>query len=265
MTGKLEEAGTIERLYRLDAGVAIALDRSIYTPGRFQGEPITLPCNAYLIRRAGEWILWDTGMPDELASEPEGRIIAHGLRGILPRTFRSQLQEIGVSPEDIRTVILSHGHFDHVGNAALFRHATWILERAEFDAMVGPDAARHGYRPALYEGLGKAHVLLLDGDRDLFGDGSVHVIATPGHTPGHASLLVRLPGGRAIILSGDVAHSAFNLEHRCVPTMNADSDASRRSMERIVHLVREEGAELWINHDPDHATDVPAGRAMCDW
>jgi len=263
MALELDQAGTVEAIYRLEAGFAVAPDRSIYTPGRFQGEPVTLPCNAYLIRRAGDWILWDTGMPDELASEPEGRIIAHGLRGILPRTLRSQLQEIGVTPEDIGTVILSHGHFDHVGNAALFQHATWILQRAEFEAMVGPDAARHGYRPALYEGLGKARLQVVEGDRDVFGDDSVRVIATPGHTPGHASLLVRTPGGRAIVLSGDVAHSSFNLEHRCVPTMNADADASRRSMERIVHLLREEGAELWINHDPGHVSDVPAGRAMC--
>ncbi|WP_181707910.1 N-acyl homoserine lactonase family protein [Chthonobacter rhizosphaerae] len=260
-----EQPGTVESIYRLEAGFALAADRSIYTPGRFQGEPITLPCNAYLIRRAGEWTLWDTGMPDELALEPEGRIIAHGLRGILPRTLRSQLQEIGVVPDDIGTVILSHGHFDHVGNAALFRHATWVLQSAEFDAMVGPDAARHGYRPELYEGLRDARLLLLDGDRDLFSDGSVSVIATPGHTPGHASLLVRTQGGRAIVLSGDVAHSSFNLEHRYVPTMNADAEASRRSMERIVDLVREEDAELWINHDPGHATAVPAGRAIFGW
>jgi hypothetical protein len=77
-----------------------------------------------------------------------------------------------------------------------------------------------------------AKVELMDGDLDVFGDGSVQIVSTPGHTPGHCPLLLRLAKTGPILLSGDVAHYRFNMEHHCVPTMNSDPEESRRSMKR---------------------------------
>src|SRR5579863_10297178 len=104
---------TIERLYVLDAGIAQVDDASIYSPGFNVGKPMTLSCNAYLIRHRGQWMLWDTGTQDDLIGEPEGRIIAHGIRGTISKTIASQLQEIGVEPDEIGTLALSHAHYDH--------------------------------------------------------------------------------------------------------------------------------------------------------
>ncbi len=259
-----KQAGTVDRLYALNAGIAVAPDRSVYSPGYRTGEPVTLSCNAYLIRRAGAWILWDTGIDDAVAAEPGGRIIAHAIRGIVTRTIRDQLADVGVAPVDVGMVILSHAHFDHVGNARLFPHATWLIQRREHQAMFGPDPARHGYTPALYRDLEQAKVELLDGDHDVFGDGSVLVVSTPGHTPGHCSLLVRLAMTGPVLLSADVAHDRFNMDHRHVPTMNDDPEVTRRSMERVDAIVRAEGARLWLNHDIVQSATIPHAPAYLD-
>jgi N-acyl homoserine lactone hydrolase len=251
------QSGIIDRLYALDGGLAVAPDRSVYTPGRWQGEQITLSCNAYLIRHAGEWIMWDTGIEDAIAQDAGGRIIAHNIRGIVGRTIVSQLSDLGITPGDVGSVILSHAHFDHIGNCDLFRHAAWHIQRREYEAMLGPDYKKHGYSPSLYDGLKRTNVKLMDGDLDIFGDGSVRVVSTPGHTPGHCSLLVRLAKSGPILLSGDVAHYRFNMEQRCVPTMNWNSEDSRRSMERIDAIVRNEKAQLWLNHDTEQSAAIP--------
>ncbi len=256
--------GIIDRLYILNGGIAVALDRSVYCPEHGKGEQVSLSCNTYLMRRAGAWILWDTGIEDAIAREPGGKVIAHAIRGIVVRTIRDQLADIGLAPGDVETVILSHGHFDHVGNAALFPHATWLLQRHEHDAMFGPSYAQYGYSPPLYEVLRVAKIELMDGDHNIFGDGSAQVVATPGHTPGHCSLLVRLANTGPVLLSADVAHFSFSMEHRCVPTFNSDPDQSRRSMERVATIVRTEGAQLWFNHDIVQTATLPHAPSYFD-
>jgi N-acyl homoserine lactone hydrolase len=92
-------------------------------------------------------------------------------------------------------------------------------------------------------------VTLLEGDRDVFGDGSVVIISTPGHTPGHQSLLVRLPKTGTIVLSGDAVHFKANWDNRRVPPFNTDKDKTLASMQRIADIVAKENGQLWINHD----------------
>lgn len=247
----------VERIYDLDGGIAEVADASIYSPGIDVGRPLSLSCNAYLIRRAGQWILWDTGIDDELMKVPGGEIIAHGIRGVVKRTLISQLAEIGVDPDDVAILLLSHAHFDHVGNTRLFPKATWIAQRNEYDAMLGPDVAEHGFSPELYTTLRANPTVIVDGDHDVFGDGSIRLLSTPGHTPGHSSLAVRLPKSGTIILSGDVAHFARNFIHRRVPEFNFDADATRASMDKIDRIIKSEGAQLWINHDTEQCATIP--------
>jgi len=246
-----------ERIYDLDGGIAEVADASIYSPGIDVGKPLSLSCNAYLIRRSSQWILWDTGIGDELVNVPGGEIIAHGIRGVVKRTLISQLAEIGVDPGDVTLLILSHSHFDHVGNTPLFPKAKWIVQRKEYDAMFGPDFADHGFSPELYKSLGDNPTEIVEGDHDVFGDGSVRLISTPGHTPGHSSLLVRLPKSGTIILSGDAAHSERNFVHRRVPVFNFDAEQTKSSMDKIDRIIRSEGAQLWINHDTEQCATIP--------
>lgn len=92
-------------------------------------------------------------------------------------------------------------------------------------------------------------VTKLEGDHDVFGDGSVVLISTPGHTPGHQSLLVRLPKTGAIVLSGDAVHFQSNWENRRVPGGNFNKEQTLASMQRIADILAKEHAQLWINHD----------------
>jgi len=97
----------------------------------------------------------------------------------------------------------------------------------------------------------------INGDLDVFGDGSVVILSTPGHTPGHQSLLVRLPKRGVVVLSGDMVHFQDNWIHRRVPTRNFDKEQSLQSMERVAKLLEANHGELWINHDKDQSARIP--------
>jgi N-acyl homoserine lactone hydrolase len=253
----MAKTGTAERIYLLNGGLAFAPDKSMYSPGLFVGETVALSCNAYLIRRAGEWILWDTGISDAIFNEIGGKIIAHGIRAVVARPIEKQLAEIGVAPREIARVILSHGHFDHAGNCSLFPHAKWYLQQAEYAAMFGPHFADYGYIPDFYKSIRESQMEHVKGDLDLFGDQSVRLLATPGHTPGHMSLLLRLPTAGSIILTADAAHFRFNLEHCLVPKINSNIADSLRSMDRLNEVARAERAQLWFNHDISQNATIP--------
>ena len=160
----------------------------------------------------------------------------------------SQLAAIGVQPDDVRYVAISHTHADHVGNVDLFPKATVLIQKAEYDWAFAPDK-----KPP----FSASHTVeKLDGEKDVFGDGSVRIIPTPGHTPGHESLLVDLPKTGWLLLSGDAAHFRDNFDHRRVPSMNTDRDQTLASMQRIADLVEKYHAQLWINHDAKQAATI---------
>ncbi len=254
------EAGTasVDGMYVLECGASKTQDVSLWSPGVDVGVAREFSDNCYLIRHGSDLLLWDSGMADAIAAKPEGVSAAGGaLTLFVHRTLAAQLAQLGVAPADIRYVAFSHFHGDHVGNANLFTASTLLVQRAEYDAAFGPEPGKFGFMPALYEKLKANPVVELDGDHDVFGDGSMVILATPGHTPGHQSLLVRLPKRGAVVLSGDMVHFEKNWTNRRVPARNFDKQQSLASMERIARLLESEPAQLWINHDKVQSDSVP--------
>ena len=250
--------GTVERMYVLECGESRTDDVSLWSPGVDVGVAREFSDNCYLIKHGKDWLLWDSGMFDGIADNPDGVVAGGGILTLfVRRTLTSQLAEIGVAPTDITHVAFSHFHGDHVGNANLFTAATVLVQRAEHDLAFGPDAAKVGYVPALYAKIKDNPTVKLDGDHDVFGDGSVVILSTPGHTPGHQSLLVRLPKQGPVVLSGDMVHFRENWDAQRVPTRNFDRDQSLRSMDRISSVLVAEGAVLWINHDRTQSSGMP--------
>jgi N-acyl homoserine lactone hydrolase len=171
----------------------------------------------------------------------------------LDKTLTDQLATIGLKPIDISYVALSHTHGDHIGNVSVFPNSTVLLQRAEYAWISSPDGPNDNVNQlkALARKLlgTPKHLKLLDGDTDVFGDGSVTLVSTPGHTPGSQSLLVHLKNSGFIILSGDVVHLEENFEKDTVPSLNTDKAASIASMERIRRMIATYRAKLFINHD----------------
>jgi len=235
-------AGGLERLYMLDCGQNIGKDQSRWSPGVNEGKSIEFSDNCYLIRHAKGLLLWDTGIPDAVAAMPDGMVVANGaITQRRAKTLAAQLAEIGVKPADITYVAVSHTHGDHVGNVALFPFSTIFIQGTEYEwAMTQP------VKPAF---AATQPIEKLTGDRDVFGDGSVMILSTPGHTPGHQSLLVVLAKTGPVLLSGDAVHIRDNWENRRVPSMNTNREQTLASMQRIASMLETRKAQLWINHD----------------
>jgi glyoxylase-like metal-dependent hydrolase (beta-lactamase superfamily II) len=249
---------SVQRMYVLNCGESRTNDVSMWSPGIDVGKSRDFSDNCYLIRHGKDLMLWDTGMSDAIADKPEGVSAAGGLLTLwVRRTLASQLRELGIAPTDITHIAFSHFHADHCGNANLFTAAKLYIQEVEYEAAFGPEPSKFNFAPANYDKLRANPVVKLNGDHDVFGDGSVVILATPGHTPGHQSLLVRLPKRGAVVLSGDMVHFQENWTNRRVPARNFDREQSARTMERIAAFVAKNNAQLWINHDKAQSDAIP--------
>ena len=221
---------------------------------------------AYLIVHPRGTLLWDSGtIPDELV-KPEGTTI---VRATVKKTLTGQLAEIGYKPADVTYLALSHYHYDHSANANAFAGSTWLVQRPERAAMfpetppanpIAPDVA------AKFSALKTAKTMLLDGDHDVFGDGSVMILSTPGHTPGHQSLFVRLVKFGPLVLSGDLYHypSERTLKD-FLPFGGRGNDAQEAvSKAKVEALLKDKGATLWIQHDIEADANLKKSAAFYD-
>jgi N-acyl homoserine lactone hydrolase len=232
----------VERLYILNCGEGVAGDISRWSPGVNEGKSMPFVDNCYLIKHARGWFLWDTGVTDAIAAMPDGQKPAdpRATHWYRPKTLASQLEQLGLKPADVKGMAVSHTHPDHAGNVEMFPNTMLYVQKAEYE-WPGPQGAAR-FKP-------EHPATRVEGDKDVFGDGSITIISTPGHTPGHQSLLVKLPKTGALLLSGDAVHFKSNWDNRGVPAANVSPEQTRASMQKLADLMAREKAQLWINHD----------------
>jgi glyoxylase-like metal-dependent hydrolase (beta-lactamase superfamily II) len=203
------------------------------------------PIPAYLIEVGDERILVDTGLNPAAISDPAAH---YGDEAMGMFTFE---QEASVADQlDLTTltrVVLTHLHFDHAGGLALLPEDVPVyLQRLEWEATQDKAAReRNFFHPLDYSPI-TDRVTTVEGDHDLLGDGSIELLLTPGHTPGHQSVRI----GDSLVIGGDVVHFASGLDDHRFPLFADDHKAQARSAERL-RALRDEGFEVTPGHDPE--------------
>jgi N-acyl homoserine lactone hydrolase len=243
------------KLYQVASGT-LTLDKSGLTAGVDVGKMFTVPVAMYIIDHPRGLIVYDTGVSAEAIGDGCNGYFGKGLcDSVSPKQTRDdiidrQLQKFGYKPEDVKYVILSHLHYDHAGNMSLFPKATHILQKDELRFGWWPDKFySSAYILKDIEKTRDFKFLELTGDYDLFGDGSVVILDTKGHTVGHQSLKVRLPKTGTVILTGDAIYTTEN-ENGVPPGLTISMKDSFASTDRLKRLRDAEAGQLWFSHDP---------------
>jgi glyoxylase-like metal-dependent hydrolase (beta-lactamase superfamily II) len=245
------------RLYVFNCGEADVLDLGIFDAGgAYAGRRKSLAVTCFLVRHPEGDLIWDAGLPDSISESADG-IASGSFRLRAPKTLAGQIAELGLAPAEIEYFSASHSHFDHVGNGNLFAGATFIVQRAERAHMFRDEARADAQAFSAYGALEAAKTLEIEGDHDVFGDGSVRIVSTPGHTPGHSVLLVNLRNAGPILLTGDLYHFREARERRTIPVFNTDAEQTLRSMDRFEALAEETGARVLIQHEPEDYASIP--------
>src|SRR4051812_49099245 len=205
--------------------------------------------SCYLVKHGDEYLLWDTG---------------HSMTApnVAPKvSVVDQLAKIDVKPDQIKYVGISHYHADHTGQIDSFPKTTLLIGAREWEAITSPKPAQGvNFKP--FEGWNKVEPQAID--KDVFGDGSVIMLRTPGHTPGHSSLLVKLAQIGPVIITGDAVHFRENYETDGVPTFNFDRAETVASVERLKKIAANLKATVVIQHDARDIDKLPAFPAFAN-
>ncbi len=235
---------------RLDCGTSpppIVVNERFSDTYAFPGLKLTFVFSCYIIKHGDDYLLWDTGH-------------AMTMPNVAPKvSLVDQLAKINVTPDQIKYVGISHYHADHTGQIASFPKATLLIGAKEWDAISAPKPAEGvNYKPFESWIKGDSKVEPQPIDKDVFGDGSVIMLRTPGHTPGHSSLLVKLAGMGPVIITGDAVHFRENLDTDGVPAFNFDRSQTVASIERLKKIAANLKATIIIQHDARDVEKLPA-------
>jgi len=246
------------RIYTLDCGSVDFTDIGLFSSGEYAGraQKMAVPC--FLIRHPDGDMVWDAGIPDAINQMPDGLEILGGLAiARVPVTMKSQFEQLGLSTKDVEYLALSHAHFDHTGNVDQFSDSTLLIYKSEHDFMFGAGVEAGVVDAGLVEPLRSVKTNIIDGEHDVFGDGKVIIIPTPGHSPGHSVLLVKLKNKGSVMFSGDLFHLAESRERKIVPMINPDREQTLASMDVFNARVEKEGAKVIIQHDLSEYEALP--------
>ncbi|WP_237276820.1 N-acyl homoserine lactonase family protein [Tenacibaculum ovolyticum] len=199
----------------------------------------------YVISHPKGNLMWDAGLPENLVvpepfHEPSGVFAVQR-----PDSLANQLKTIGFKIEDFKYFAMSHSHFDHTGHANYMKEATWLVQENEYNA-VASDTLKTKNTAV----ISLKKVKKLNGDYDVFGDGTVVIKYMPGHTVGHQVLYIDLGLEKPILLTGDLYHFEENRTNKGVPSFNYDVKQTLESMDKFESFAKEKNAEVIIQHSP---------------
>jgi N-acyl homoserine lactone hydrolase len=217
----------------------------------FKGLTVQLTYSCYLIKHGNDYMVWDTGNPAASGATPPANAPKMSLV--------EQLAQLKLTPEQIKFVGISHYHGDHTGQVASFPDATLLIGKGDWDVLTDPkpNPATNAANFAHWiSGGGKVEPVV--GDKDVFGDGSVIMLNTPGHTPGHHSLMVNLKQMGTVMLTGDLAHFRENYDINGVPAFNFNRAETLASLDRFKKLGANMKATVIIQHDARDVEKLPA-------
>jgi N-acyl homoserine lactone hydrolase len=239
-------------LTRFDCGKTTTLtDVSAFTDvAAFKGLNVQLTFSCYLVKHGKDYLVWDAGNPAAAGGVPAPTAPKSSLV--------EQLAQLHLKPEQITFVAISHYHGDHIGQVASFPQATLLIGKGDWEALNDPKP-NPAVKPANFahwiSGGGKVEPV--SGDKDVFGDGSVIMLTTPGHTPGHHSLLVKLKDKGNVLITGDLSHFQENYDSNGVPTFNTSRAESLASLDRFKQLAANLHATVIIQHDARDIDKLP--------
>lgn len=236
-------------LWRLDCGKFDNFDGSgMADDDRYVGRRMNLVDGCYVIRHGSEYVIWDTGLPVGISAPfISGSVIGP------KRSIMEQLAEIGATADQVTTIGISHWHFDHTSQSCKFPQARLLIGRKDWEILKSQPPTE-ALKPWLQGG---AKLDLLDSDEDVFGDGTVRMIFTPGHTPGHYSLIVKLKAKGTVMLTGDLWHNRENFNHSAVPLENVSRADALASVDRFKRLAKRYRATIIIQHEPADVAQLP--------
>jgi glyoxylase-like metal-dependent hydrolase (beta-lactamase superfamily II) len=236
------------RIYVFDCGSLKGLDPGMFHFKKEELAEVNFVDVSYLIVHPKGTLMWDTGTVPDSAFKPDGSPVVEGIM-TATKPLLPQLAAIGYTPADITYLGLSHYHSDHTANANSFAGSTWLVHQTERDFMFS-DAPKGVIQPPSYSALKTAKTKILpDADYDVFGDGTVVIKYTPGHTQGHQVLFVKLAKAGPVVLAGDLWHYPEERNTDKTPTFEFNHEQSLASRAAIEAYVKKTGAQVWIEHD----------------
>lgn len=238
------------KLYALNCGNITIQDASQLGAVYSEGDILDLPVLCYLVQHPQGMLLWDTGISPSFIQK-------YNLAAVPPEPpLTDQLKAISVGIQDIDFLALSHMHYDHAGNANLFAHATWLVQEPEYEVAFSAEASKYAFFSELYQSLDTAVTIQLNGDYDVFQDGTVVIKAAYGHTPGHQTLFINLANFGPILLSGDLYHTAVTRD-AMITSYTRHPRQSLETARRMERFLQETNTQLWIGHDSQQYQQYP--------
>lgn len=247
------EAPKTPKIYVFDNGAIKGLDPGLFNFKKEELKETDFVNSSYLIVHPSGTLMFEAGAVPDSHFKADGSPVTEGIMSA-SKPLKPQLAAAGYKPSDVTYFAMSHYHSDHTANANDFAGATWIVQKAERDAMFA-DKPQGIIQPAHYSALRNAKTKILnEEDFDVFGDGTVVVKSAPGHTPGHQVVFVKLAKTGPVLLAGDLYHYPEERTTGRVPTFEFNAAQSRAARQTIEAFLKQTGAQLWIEHDiPTHA------------